>query len=413
MPLTLSAPQHIFLRGLGTKFRAFVGGFGSGKTAVGCIDLLTFALEHPGLVQGYFGPTYPNIRDVFFPTMAEMGEMLGFRVVVREANKEVHMHRGRAFYGTVICRSMDSPDSIVGFKIARALVDEIDTLPKDKAAKAWNKIVARLRLEVPGVVNGIGVTTTPEGFRFVYERFASPTASYSMVQASTWENQRFLPPDYIPSLIETYPAELIEAYLEGRFVNLTSGTVYRQFDRVRCASAEAVRPGEPLRIGMDFNVRNMAAVAYVLRGEVWHAVAELTGGVDTPAMIRTIQERWAGHHVTVYPDASGANTSSKGASLSDIGLLRQAGFAVRARDTNPRVRDRVLALNTALEKGRLRVSLTGCPAFTKGLEQQAYDQNGEPDKATGHDHINDAGGYPVAYEMPVVKPGMQQRELRL
>ena len=64
----LSAPQGIFLNGLNTKFRAYVGGFGSGKTFVGCLDLLTFAAQHPGTVQGYFGATYPSIRDIFYPT---------------------------------------------------------------------------------------------------------------------------------------------------------------------------------------------------------------------------------------------------------------------------------------------------------------------------------------------------------
>ena len=38
------------------------------------------------------------------------------------------------------------------------------------------------------------------------------------------------------------------------------------------------------------------------------------------------------------------------------------------------------------------------------LEQQVYDHNGEPDKSAGKDHMNDAFGYFVAYEMPVVKP---------
>ena len=176
--VSLSAPQDIFLRSLGTKFRAYVGGFGSGKTFVGCLDLLIFAGQHPGLAQGYFAPTYRDIRDTFWPTLEEAGEMLGFRVVVRRADKEVHLFRGRIYYGVIVCRSMDDPGGIVGFKIARALVDEIDIMPVDKATAAWRKIIARMRQVVPGVVNGIGVTTTPEGFKFVYQAFKeSPKGS--------------------------------------------------------------------------------------------------------------------------------------------------------------------------------------------------------------------------------------------
>jgi len=411
---SLSKPQAVFLRDLDTKFRAYVGGFGAGKTFVGGLDLTLFAGQHPGLVQGYFAPTYRDIRDTFWPTIEEVGDMLGFRVTVRRADKEVHLHRGRAYYGTIICRSMDDPGGIVGFKIARAICDEIDVLPTDKATAAWRKIIARMRLVVPGVVNGIGITTTPEGFKFVYENFArNPGRDYSMVQASTYENAEYLPPDYIDSLRDTYPQELIDAYLMGEFVNLTSGSVYRSYDRARCNSTEEIRPSEPLKIGMDFNVGNMAACVFVLRGKDWHAVDEIKGGRDTPAMIETIKDRYEGHHVTIYPDASGKNASSKGASLSDIGLLRQAGFTIRAKDSNPRVKDRVLAVNKGFDRGAVKVNAKACPETARCLEQQAYDKNGEPDKSTGLDHQNDAFGYPIAYEMPVVKPVHTTRELRL
>ena len=413
MSLSLSNPQGIFLRGLDTKFRAYVGGFGSGKTFVGCLDLLFFAGEHPNVVQGYFAPTYADIRDTFWPTLDEAAELLGFNIKVHKANKEVHLYRGKIYYGAIICRSMDTPSSIVGFKIARALVDEIDTLAADKATAAWNKIIARMRLVVKGAVNGIGVTTTPEGFKFVYKRFSQEVGrDYSMVQASTYENaamvkadgQPALPPDYIQSLRDTYPDELIDAYLMGKFVNLTSGTVYRCFDRGRNGSSEAIKPKEPLKIGMDFNVGNMAATVFVPRQNGWHAVSEVSGGLDTPSMIDTIKERYSDHQITVYPDASGKNTSSKGASLSDIGLLRQAGFSIRAKNSNPRVKDRVLAVNTAFEKQRVWVNATACPETTRCLEQQSYNKAGEPDKASGNDHQNDATGYPIVYEFPVIKP---------
>ena len=233
----LSNPQGIYLNGLNTKYRAYVGGFGSGKTFVGCLDLLKFAAENPGTVQGYFAPTYRDIRDTFYMTVTEAGELLGFTTKVMTGDKEVRLFRGGKYYGTIICRSMDDPGSIVGFKVARALVDEIDTMKADKANLAWNKIIARLRLVIPGVVNGIGVTTTPEGFKWVYNTFANdPGADYSMVQASTHENADHLPPDYIQSLLDTYPAELVEAYLKGQFVNLTSGTVYNAFAPNRCNS---------------------------------------------------------------------------------------------------------------------------------------------------------------------------------
>lgn len=405
--MRLSAPQNIFLNGLNTKYRAYVGGFGSGKTFVGCLDLLIFFGRHPGTTQGYFGPTYPSIRDIFYPTFEEAAEMMGFRTEVNVSNKEVHVYRGRHFYGTVICRSMERPDTIVGFKISRALVDEIDVLDAKKATNAWNKIVARMRLVIPGVVNGIGVTTTPEGFKFVYDRFKNgPTASYSMVQASTYENEAYLPPDYISSLIETYPAELIKAYLSGEFVNLTSGTVYRAYDRVKHNSLESIRDKEPLHIGMDFNVTKQAATVYVKRnaGKEWHAVEELVDMYDTPEAINVIKQRWPEHQINIYPDASGNNRKTVDASTSDIAMLQEAGFRVHVNRSNPAVKDRINAVNAAVEKGQMLVNSMRCPITASCLEQQVYDDNGQPDKKSGKDHQNDATGYPIAYALPIRRP---------
>lgn len=403
--LSLSAPQAIFLKGLNTKFRAYVGGFGSGKTFVGCVDQLLFAAQYPGTVQGYFAPTYRDIRDTFWPTLEEAGEILGFRTTLNKSDKEVSLYRGKRYYGTIVCRSMDTPGSIVGFKIARGLVDEIDILAIDKATIAWRKIIARMRLVIPGVVNGIGVTTTPEGFKFVYQTFkAAQNPDYSMVQASTYENAAFLPPDYIQSLRDSYPQELIDAYLLGEFVNLTSGTVYRNYRREVNRSKETIKPGEPLHIGQDFNVTNMASVVLVERDGHWHAVDELTGILDTPALIQTLQGRYEGHEITIYPDASGGSRKTVNASVSDLALLRQAGFSIRAKETNPPVKDRIVSVNNGFSKLSLWVNDKACPRYAEALEQQAYDKNGEPDKSTGHDHLNDAGGYAVHWLMPVRKP---------
>lgn len=412
--LTLSAPQAIFLTGLETKFRAFVGGVGTGKTAVGTFDLLIFAGRHPGLVQGYFAPTYRDIRDTFWPTIEEHAAKFGYRVKIKTADKEIELYRGRAWYGTIICRSMDDPNSIIGFKIARATVDEIDILPTVKARDAWRKIIARLRLVVPGVVNGVGVTTTPEGFKFVYETFKrNPGADYSMVQASTYENEKNLPPDYIQSLRDTYPAELIDAYIMGEFVNLTSGTVYRAYNRITHRSNETIRDNEPLHIGQDFNVGAMASVISVPRGDKWHVVGELQGIADTPRLIEVLKDRFIGHAIYIYPDASGGSRKTVNASVSDIALLRDAGMHVRAKDANPPVKDRILAVNTAYEKGRLMVNDRAAPRFAQSQEQQAYDKNGEPDKALGHDHHNDALGYFAHWTMPVLKPRFESGVVRL
>ena len=420
---SLNVPQAEFL-GLQHKFRAFVAGFGSGKTWVGSSALAKHFWEWPRINAGYFAPTYAQIRDIFYPTMEEVAADWGLRTQINQANHEVHVFSGKQFRGTVICRSMEKPQTIVGFKIGHALVDELDVMSSLKAQQAWRKIIARMRYNVPGLKNGVDVTTTPEGFKFVYQQFVKQVrekpalqALYGLVQASTFDNELNLPPDYIPSLMESYPEQLIRAYLNGQFVNLTSGTIYHAYDRTRNGSQEVVLPGEPIFIGMDFNVGKMAGVVHVKCVGLPHAVDEIVNAYDTPDMIRQIKERYwlyadgqytKTREIRIYPDASGDGRRSVNASTTDLALLKQAGFAVIAPAANPPVKDRINAMNAlfcnAEQQRRYRVNADRCPTYADCLEQQIWAPNGEPDKTQDNDHPNDAAGYFIHKEFPIIKP---------
>ena len=402
MQISVNTPQAKFLA-MEHKFKAYVAGYGSGKTFIGCVAQCLDFWKYPQINQGYFAPTFPQIRDIYYPTIQSCAELCGLRVEIREGNKEVHFFDGRKYRGTVICRSMQLPQSIVGFKIGNALVDEIDVMDTNKAEQAWQKIIARMRWE--NAPNKVSVTTTPEGYKFIYQRFVmNATKNYGLVQASTYDNEANLPDGYIESLADTYNPELRAAYLNGQFVNLFSGTVFRSYERKRCASRETIQPKELLRIGVDFNVTNGSSVVYVTRGSVWHAVDELTGIYDTPELIATIKQKYPEHQIRIYPDASGGSRKTVDASISDISLLQSAGFAVYANKSNPLVKDRVIAANVAFDKGLVKVNELLCPEYSRCLEQLAYDANGSPDKKSNLDHLPDAGTYPIAYEMPVVKP---------
>lgn len=387
----------------------------SGKTWVGCSSLCDKSWEFPKVPLGYFAPTYPQIRDIFFPTIDEVAFDWGLKTKIYESNKEVDIYYGRQYRSTIICRSMEKPQTIVGFKIGHALIDELDVMPTVKAQQAWRKIIARMRYKQAGLVNGIDVATTPEGFKFTYEQFVKEANSsdakralYGMIQASTYDNEMNLPDDYISSLFESYPAQLISAYLKGQFVNLTSGAVYPDFDRVLNHTDEEIKPNENLIIGMDFNVLKMAAVVYVIRDGKPRALDELVNVRDTPTMARLINERFAGHEIVVIPDAAGQAKSSKNSSESDHQILREHGLKVEVNTTNPAIKDRINATNALILNGEgertLLVNTNKCPRFTETLEQQIYDDFGMPDKKSGLDHVGDAGTYPLVKRFPIIKP---------
>lgn len=387
-----------------SPFPAFVGGFGSGKTAAGMARLMRFKRGCPKQDVAYYLPTYPLIEDIAFQRFPAMFERNGIAYKLNQQKAVIETALGR-----IIFRNMEQPDRIVGYEVAHSIVDELDTLPVDKARSVWNKIIARNRqkaftLSGKPVANTVGVVTTPEGFRFVYERWVkNEAAGYELIKAKTEENADNLPDTYIENLRNTYSSSLLAAYLEGEFVNLTSGSIYSAFDRTRHITLDTIERNEPLHIGMDFNVNNMSAVTMVLRQGQPRAVDEMVGYRDTPDIIRGIKERYEGHHITIYPDASGASRKSVNASLSDIALLRQAGFTVLANSRNPAVKDRIMAVNLLLEKDELLVNPDRCPTLIESLERQAYNKNGEPDKDGGFDHMNDALGYFIVYKFGLTR----------
>jgi len=404
--MSFTPSQEAFVR-CADAFPAYVGGYGSGKSAAAIARIMRLKRLCPGQDVAYYLPTYGLVEDIAykrFPAMFDRLE-LPYKLNRQAARMTTNI-------GDIIFRTMDNPDRIVGFEVAHSICDELDVLPVEKARNVWNKVIARNRQKAftasgLAVPNTVAVSTTPEGFKFVWDRWVKNKApGYALFKAKTEDNAANLPAGYIDNLRNSYPANLLAAYLDGEFVNLTAGSVYAEFDRALNATGETAEQGDALHVGLDFNVSKMAAVVHVLRGDDPHAVAELTDVFDTPAMIALLKRDYAGHQINVYPDASGGSRKSNNASESDLSLLRAAGFRVCVNAANPRVKDRVLSANAMIHKDgkrRYRVNPEKCPQLVEALEKQAYDKNGEPDKSGGLDHVVDAATYMLVYRYSIVK----------
>lgn len=390
------------------KFPAFVGGVGSGKTHALVIRAIVGKLQYPYLDRGYFAPTWDLINLIAWERFEVICEQHHIKIRLSKQDRVIYFETG----GKIIFRTLENPDRIIGFEIADADIDELDTLPQVKASLAWNKVVARCRqVKRDGKLNTASIGTTPEGFRFVYERWHNKKSDlYVMYKAKT-QDAYLLPAGYIEAMQETFPAQLLAAYLDGEFVNMQTGSVYPEFDRFANGSDEVIQPNEPLHVGCDFNITNMSAVVSVLRKELPHVVAEHLKMRDTETMARFLVEKYPGHSICVYPDATGGQRQHASVGVSDIAILAGKGLTVCTERTNGPVRDRVNAVNAMIlnAKGerRLKVNVAQCPVVTENLEKQAYDSNGEPDKGgAGRDHTNDALGYYLNHIWPVNRKAM-------
>lgn len=412
--IKLTDPQtEIFISK--AEYVAAVAGFGSGKTQAALTRMMATKFAYPRVDLGYLAPTYALIRDIFYPKVTAYLESLGVRYNINKSEHTIYIQGG----GKIICRSMKDPGKIVGWEVGDIFLDEFDTIPTDKARHVFDKCVARCRMPFPDKKqNQKFVVTTPEGFKATYELFQKdPLDNSQLIQMSTWTNKENLVPGYIEGLFKLYPPQLIDAYIDGKFVNLTLGSVYPTFDRGKNNTDETIKPHETLHVGMDFNVHKMAAVVHVIRGSVPYAVDEVMGARDTPDMIESLRQRYSDskNPIIVFPDSTGGSTSTLNASESDITLLRDAGFRVDAPEANPPVRDRVVSMNAmflnAKNERRYKVNVEKCPNYTLALEQQVYDKTGKPDKQHDKDHPNDAAGYFINRRFPALRHHLVERSL--
>ncbi|MBV1889256.1 MAG: terminase large subunit [Proteobacteria bacterium] len=367
---------------------AIVGGYQSGKSEAAVIKVFTKLLINPQVPCAYYLPTYGLIEDMLVPKFKKLFERLDVGYVYNQKNSKFTTR-----YGAIWMRSMDNPDRIVSYSVGYSLVDEADVVVTKKMTLAYGRIVSRNSFKTDSK-NCIDFVTTPEGFGFMHKLFVkNDNENKLLLRLSTLDNAHNLGDGYIQGLKEAYTEEQLKAYLGGQFVNLTSGTVYRNYDRKLNHTDRVVQKGDVLHVGMDFNITNMSAIIHVIEAKRPLAVAELTGIYDTAEMIEQLREIYPKHKIVIYPDASGKNRKTSG--KSDIELLKKV-FTVRERKANPFVRDRVNKMNLMFKDNKgyraYLVNSNECPVYVESLEQQVY-KNSEPDKAGGFDHPNDAGGY--------------------
>lgn len=375
-----------------------VCGFGAGKTYGLICKSVHMAALNVGHVSALFEPIAPMLRDILQRGMDELLEKWEIPFDFRASPlPEYTLHFAEGSH-TILLRTMETANRIRGQNLCAVGFDEADTASKSVATQAMRMALARLR---SGNVQQFYAATTPEGFGWAFDTFEkNASEDTALIRAKTTDNP-FLPDGFVDSLLENYPEQLIQSYLNGVFVNLNTGQVYDRFDRAKHVIAKLPNvENEPLRIGIDFNVTNTNAVIGVRIGDRLVVIDEVSGAHDTDALAQEIRRRYPDQRIYVYPDASGQNRHTN-SSRTDIAILESYGFTNLSGKSNGFVRDRVLAVQVLLEnsKGAVRVQVSEkCKRLIECLELQSWNTKGEPDKEGGYDHFCDAFGYLVVRE---------------
>ena len=388
------------------RIKAYVGGFGSGKTfsflSETFINLIT-KKNKDGKSNGLvLYPTYNLADSVFVEPFKEILERNGVPYTYNIAS-----HKFKTIYGNIQIYQTRYPQRIVGASYTYVGIDELDIENFKTAEITVQKALGRLR----GCDDAIlYITTTPEGFGYTWHLMVQEHNDTKLLVHGKTTDNHYLPESYIQSLRDNYDDKLLKAYIDGEFVNLTQGATYYGFDRELHTGNYKYNPSLPLRIGMDYNTDPLSSVISQIQhnGDIY-VIKEVTlshggdGDLPTQRMCDTIREMYPNNTYYAYPDATGQAKHSS-ARYSDISIVRQNKFIVKVAHINPRVINRVNAVNNQLSKNKIKID-KGCKLFIKDLEQVTNKEGTrEIDKSNKYlSHLSDAFGYFINWERPVIK----------
>jgi len=426
LKVPVSRPQGAFLASR-AEHVAFIGGVGSGKTRAGSYWAARELCEADGI--GFVGAnTYQQLNRVtlkaFLETLAQwrVPFVFGRRPPTSWGASRFPKHESvcsvlvKGKLRQVVCSQLGSFDYLRGLEIRWFWIDET----RDTPEAAFDVLLGRKRGGPSDARRPGAVTTTPDGFNWLYERFVSSGDKALKDRAVIYANSRsnpWLPPGYVDGLLSSYSPRLAEQEIAGKFVSLTSGMAFAEFSRDLHVRKELeYNPDLDLIHTLDFNVNPLCSVILQEQpnGEVW-AIDEIhiAGSARTWDATDAFLGRYGEHKgdVRVYGDASGRARSTKSDS-SDFDLIESAyrpvfgrRLAMRQGYSNPSVHNSVQDVNSLLRAadGRVRLKFSPrCEYTIRDMEQVTFRPGSRDlDKSDPElTHHSDALRYFVSAEHP-------------
>ncbi|KAA6233115.1 hypothetical protein FP507_08740 [Chlorobium phaeovibrioides] len=368
-----------------------VGGYGCGKTYIGAMRMLWLSYVNRPYPNLYVSPNYKQAERTIVFTLEDILTRARIPYSYNKSKFELYIP---GWQGLIWVASGEKPNSLKGPNIAAAGIDE----PFIQKKETFDVVLSRVR-ENKAAHNELFMTGTPEELNWGYDVAKNEEGMYDIevINGRTTDNTH-LSRQFVTMLENAYDENQVAAYMDGKFINLSTGRVYLYFDRSKDEQEWTPKEGDQVEAGIDFNVDYMTAELFFRRGNVIHFIDEIRMvDADTYALATAIKERYPG--ITLYPDASGSSRKTS-APKTDHMILRDAKFKVHSPSKNPPVKDRVNAVNNMLRNRRITISKK-CKHLIKDLEQLGW-KNGDVDKSNIKlTHASDAAGYAISYLFPV------------
>jgi phage terminase large subunit len=388
------------------RWRVVIAGRRFGKTHLSIRELCYHAKE-PNKEVWYVAPTYKMAKQIVWRKLKNKLQDLNWVAKHNETELSLYLKNG----STISLKGADNYDSLRGVGLDFIVLDEF----ADIDPEAWYETLRPTLSDKQGRALFIG---TPKGIGNwayeIYQNCQDDAASWASFTYTTLDGGN-VPPEEVEQARKDLDERTFRQEYMATFETF-AGRIYYGFDRAQNVKAWTKPIPDVVYIGMDFNIDPMSAVIAVREGDTLNVIDEIRlFSSNTQEAVAEIKSRYSRSKIFVYPDPAGHQRKSSASGATDITILSNAGFVVKAPRHHTPVRDRINAVNSRLcsSSGIRHLYVDPkCKYTIEGLERQTYKEgSSQPDKESGYDHMNDALGYMVDYLFPVkrdVDPDLTQ-----
>jgi len=396
MKISLTKSQHKVSQSK-KRFRVLISGRRFGKTYLCITEMMKYATK-PMQNIWYVAPTFKMAKEICWSNLKIILNEFNWIEDINETNLTIRIKKSNS---VISLKSADQPDALRGTGINFLILDEFADIDK----RTWFEV---LRASIADTLGDVLFTGTPRGYgNWSYEMYlkGKQDEEWESFQFTTLDggmvNKQELEQARLDLDVRTFRQEF-----EGTFENY-AGAVYYNFHPVESVNDKQIDWKKPLHIGMDFNVDPMSAcVAQIEKEKIYFVDEIVIYSSNTDEMCQEIHDRYGTKiPIFIYPDPASRQRKTSAGGRTDLSILQNAGFKVKAKFKHTAIRDRVNAVNSRLKdsQGKRYIFVSqSCKTLIKGLQRQIYKENTNiPDKEDGYDHMNDALGYLIDYVKPL------------
>lgn len=393
--MPLSEPQQTIAQDQ-HRFKVVIAGRRFGKTHL-AIRQLCFHAKEPNREIWYVAPTYKQARMIVWRKLKQRLQDLRWIKKTNETELSILLKNG----STISLKGADNEDSLRGIGLDYIVMDEF----ADIKPEAFFEVLRPTLADREGHAMFIG---TPKGIaNWAYELYQMEQEypeQWKSFQYTT-EQGGNVSLEEIEAARRDLDVRQFRQEFQATFETY-AGRIYYAFDRGQNVRELTGIDTSAVYIGMDFNIDPMSAVVAVRQGDILYAIDEIRMySSNTQEAVEEIRARFPKSKIWCYPDPAGRQRKTSAGGLTDITILNNAGFIVKAPNAHTPVRDRINAVNSRLcdSTGIRRLFIhPKCKYTIEGLERHTYKEGtSQPDKDSGYDHMMDALGYMVDYLFPV------------